>query len=186
MSIPNSFTLSLKLFSQAVSSLLMDWLPADGLLVTGTLISVQLAQLWVDLQCLLLTSSGQTPRCSTPLLYPAALQECSDHHSLSPVLFSGWTPPRGAGGQIVSSWALQLALPWHVSCVCSSARNPASGSQSIRTTLRRRGKKALGLLKAMWIPSLLQISSSPWETLIFTLELTLGRRDGLAIVKAKT
>lgn len=73
MSIPNSFTLSLKLFSQAVSSLLMDWLPADGLLVTGTLISVQLAQLWVDLQCLLLTSSGQTPRCSTPLLYRSVL-----------------------------------------------------------------------------------------------------------------
>ena len=100
-----------------------------------------------------------------PLLYPAALQERSDHHSLSPVLFSGWTPPSRAGGQIVSSWALQLALPSHVSCVCSSARNPASGSPSIRTTLRRRGTKALGLLKEVWIPSLLWISSSPWKSL---------------------
>lgn len=68
----------------------VGWLPADGLLVTGTLISVQLVQLWVDLQCLLLTSSGQTPlfysRCFTG--------GCFDHHSLSPVLFSGWPLPR--------------------------------------------------------------------------------------------
>ena len=52
----------------------MGWLPADGLLVTGTLFSVELARLWVDfLQCLLLTSSSWTPPCSTLLLYRSVL-----------------------------------------------------------------------------------------------------------------
>ena len=86
MSIPNSLTLSSpnsppgqpwvqnQLFNQAVSSSPVGWLPADGLLVTGTLFSVELARLWVDfLQCLLLTSSSWTPPCSTLLLYRSVL-----------------------------------------------------------------------------------------------------------------
>ena len=50
-------------------------------------------------------------RPDTPLLCSTALQEPSDRHSLHPVLFSGWTPPREVGGQIASSRVCSWRFP---------------------------------------------------------------------------